>query len=45
MGRFRGLAIHHDFGIDDKLLWSIASNEIVPLLAALGPQQTVQAQS
>ncbi len=45
MGRFRDLAIHHDFGIDDKLLWNIASNEIVPLLAALGPQQTVQAQS
>ncbi len=41
MGRFRDLAIHHYFGIDDKLLWNIASNEIEPLLTALGPQQTV----
>ena len=42
MGRFRDLAIHHYFGIDDKLLWNIASNEITPLLTALGPQQIVQ---
>jgi len=45
IGRFRDVVVHHYFGIDDKLLWNIASNEIMPLLAALSPQQTAQAQS
>ena len=31
MGRFRDLAIHHYFGIDEKIIWNIVESE-VPLL-------------
>ena len=35
MGRFRDLAIHHYFGIDNRVVWNIVDAEVPELLAAL----------
>ena len=35
MGRFRDLAIHHYFGIDNRIVWNIIDAEVPELLAAL----------
>ncbi len=35
MGRFRDLAVHHYFGIDNRIVWNIVSGEVPDLLAAL----------
>jgi len=35
MGRFRDLAVHHYFGIDNRIVWNIVSGEVPELLAAL----------
>ncbi len=41
IGRFRDFAVHHYFGIDDKIVWNIVANEIPSLLAALGLSEQV----
>lgn len=35
IGRFRDLVIHHYFGVDDKIVWNMASAEVPILLADL----------
>lgn len=35
MGRFRDIAVHHYFGIDNRIVWNIVDAEVPELFAAL----------
>lgn len=37
MGRFRDIAVHHYFGIDDEAVWSILEADLPVLLRQLPP--------
>jgi uncharacterized protein with HEPN domain len=38
ISRFRDIAVHHYFALDDRLVWDIAANKVPELLAQLRKQ-------
>ena len=45
MGRFCDLVVHHYFGIDNRVVWSIVADEVPNLLLALTAQDETTPES